>query len=149
MMVVAAAGPGMNFLLAWIGAVGLHVTPLMASVPQAQGLVLTFLFYFMLANIVLGIFNLLPIPPLDGGRIAVGLLPEAAARVWARTERAGLLIVLLAVFLLPTVLRQFGIAYDPVRSLLGSVTEPVFRVLLTLAGRPAAGMALLGDGQDI
>jgi Zn-dependent protease len=149
MMVVAAAGPGMNFLLAWIGAVALHLAPLMSSMQGAQALLLTFLFYFMLANIVLGIFNLLPIPPLDGGRIAVGLLPEAAARVWARTERAGLLIVLLAVFLLPTVLRQFGIAYDPVRSLLGSVTEPVFRVLLTLAGRPAAGMALLGDGQDI
>jgi Zn-dependent protease len=148
-MVVAAAGPGMNFLLAWIGAVGLHAAPLMAAAPQAQGFLLTFLFYFMLSNIVLGVFNLLPIPPLDGGRIVVGLLPEPAARVWARTERAGLLVVLLAVFLLPAALREFGIAFDPVRALLGSVTEPVFRLLITLAGRPEAGVALLSYGQDV
>jgi Zn-dependent protease len=148
MMVVAAAGPGMNFLLAWIGAVALHVAPLLSAMPEQQGFLLTFLFYFMLANIVLGVFNLLPVPPLDGGRIVVGLLPEGAARVWARLERAGLLIVLLLVFLLPSVLRQFGVAYDPVRALLGAVTEPVFRVVMTLAGRPEAGMALLGYGQD-
>ena len=46
--------------------------------------------YFMLANIVLGLFNLLPIPPLDGGRIAVGVLPLQLAQVWARLERAGI-----------------------------------------------------------
>ena len=45
-----------------------------------------FLIYFMLSNIVLGLFNLLPIPPLDGGRIAVGLLPLGLARIWARLE---------------------------------------------------------------
>lgn len=149
MMVVAAAGPGMNFLLAWMGAVALHAVPLLDSAPREQGWALTFLFYFMLANIVLGVFNLLPVPPLDGGRIVVGLLPEPAARAWARLERAGLLIVLLLVFLLPTVLRQFGIFYDPVRALLGSVSGPLLRVLLTLAGRPAAGMAILGDAQDL
>jgi Zn-dependent protease len=149
MMVVAAAGPAMNFLLAWIGAVALHVAPLLAAVPGVQAALLTLLFCFILVNVVLGVFNLLPVPPLDGGRIVVGLLPEAAARAWARLERAGLLIVLLAVFLLPTLLRQFGIAYDPVRALLGAVSEPLFRTLLTLAGRPAAGMALLDDGTDI
>jgi Zn-dependent protease len=147
-MVVAAAGPGMNFLLAWIGAVALHVVPWLSGAPREQEWALTFLFYFLLANIVLGIFNLLPIPPLDGGRIVVGLLPEAAARVWARTERAGLLIVLLLVFLLPSLLHQFGITFDPVRQALGAVTGPIFRLLLTLAGRPEAGMVLMGDGQQ-
>jgi Zn-dependent protease len=149
MMVVAAAGPAMNFFLAWLAAVALHVAPFLAFAPRTQGWALTFLFYFILANIVLGAFNLLPVPPLDGGRIVVGLLPERAARAWARLERAGLLIVLAALFLLPSALRQFGIAYDPVRALLGSVSEPLFRLLLTLAGRPEAGMLLLDNGQDI
>ena len=74
-----------------------------------QAIVQQFLIYFMLSNIVLGLFNLLPIPPLDGGRIAVGLLPLRLARIWARLERAGILIVLLVVFILP---RLIGI--DPV-----------------------------------
>ncbi len=60
-----------------------------------------FLFYFMLTNLVLGLFNLLPIPPLDGGRIVVGLLPLELARTWARLERVGIVLVILLVFLLP------------------------------------------------
>ena len=66
----------------------------------------------MLTNLVLGLFNLLPIPPLDGGRIAVGLLPLELARAWARLERVGIVLVLGGVrcFLLP----QSGIpSFDP------------------------------------
>ena len=59
-----------------------------ASIAQ-HPIVGTFLFYFMLTNLVLGLFNLLPIPPLDGGRIAVGLLPLDLARRWAQLERDG------------------------------------------------------------
>ena len=69
MMVVAAAGPAMNFFLAWIGALALYLVPLLAGDPRSTGMAVDFLFYFMLANIVLGTFNLLPIPPLDGGYI--------------------------------------------------------------------------------
>ncbi len=112
MMVVAAAGPAMNFLLGWLGALGLYAVPFLGA--QGQEFLATLLFHFMLANLALGLFNLLPIPPLDGGRIAVGLLPEAAARVWARLERAGLLIVILLVWLLPAASRQFGGTFNPV-----------------------------------
>ncbi len=143
MMVVAAAGPGMNFLLAWIGAVLLWVVPWLGDGGQAAAL--RFLFYFILANIVLGAFNLIPVPPLDGGRIAVGLLPLPLARLWARLERAGLLVVLLLVFLLPAVARQAGYQFDPIRALLAAVADPLFRVILALAGHPAAGLALLGN----
>ncbi len=146
MMVVAAAGPAMNFLLAWIGAVGLHVVPWFGDGSEIGAAVLRFLFYFMLANIVLGTFNLIPLPPMDGGRIAVGLLPLPLARIWARTERMGLVIVLLVVFLLPAVARQMGYHFDPLRALLGAVADPMFRLILALAGHPAAGLALLGDG---
>ncbi len=143
MMVVAAAGPAMNFLLAWIGAVLLYLVPFLGGGAAAA---LRFLFYFMLVNIVLGVFNLIPLPPLDGGRIAVGLLPLPLARAWARLERAGLLIVLLLVFLVPALARQAGYHFDPVRALLGGVADPAFRLVLMLAGHPAAGALLLGNG---
>ena len=143
MMVVAAAGPAMNFLLAWIGAVLLHGVPWLGEGVQAAAL--QFLFYSMLANIVLGAFNLIPLPPLDGGRIAVGLLPLPLARVWARLERVGIVLVLLLLFLVPAVAREAGYAFDPVRALLGAILGPAFRLVLLLAGHPAAGAALLGD----
>jgi Zn-dependent protease len=143
MMAVAAAGPAMNFMLAWGGALALYATPLLPAQPRL--LAVLFLFYFMLTNLALGLFNLLPIPPLDGGRIAVGLLPERMARVWARTERAGIIIVLLAIFLLPEVLRQFGIHFDPIRNGLGRAIEHAVGWVLYLAGSPPDAQLFLGD----
>ncbi len=143
MMVVAAAGPAMNFFLAWLGALALHGVPLLGA--QGQVMALTLLAYFLLANVALGLFNLLPIPPLDGGRIAVGLLPAPLARVWARLERAGLLIVILLIWLVPAAARDFGFQFDPVRLLLVDVAQPVLRLLMRLAGDPAYGLALLGE----
>ena len=135
MMLVAAAGPAMNFLLAWFGALALRGLgfPDPESVTVAQALI-----YFILTNLVLGLFNLLPIPPLDGGRIAVGLLPKALALRWARLERAGILIVLGVVFLLPALLRQFGTEFDPVNAALNGVVFRAMRLTLHLAGVPDA-----------
>jgi Zn-dependent protease len=144
MMVVAAAGPAMNFFLAWVGALGFYLTPLLNG--YGRGRAQDFLFYFILFNLVLGLFNLVPIPPLDGGRILVGVLPEAAARVWARLERAGLVIVLLVVFLLPALLRNSGIHFDPFGDLIGNVAFSAFRLLIRLAGNPADGLHMLGEG---
>ena len=148
MMLVAAAGPAMNFFLAWVGALALWLVPLLAHSPRAVDHALSFVFYFILANIVLGTFNLMPIPPMDGGRIVVGLLPLPLARVWARIERAGILVVLLAIFLLPSALREVGIHFDPVRALLGAVGEPLLRLVLRLAGNPEAGLAILDGATD-
>lgn len=88
---VAAAGPGANLLMAlgWaillkllvLGAVNVEFLALMA---QAG----------ILCNLGLAVLNLLPVPPLDGGRIVASLLPLRAAIVWYRLERFGLLIVL-------------------------------------------------------
>ena len=132
MAVVATAGPLMNFFLAWLAALVIPTTDFPTGI---QVIVQQFLIYFMLSNIVLGLFNLLPIPPLDGGRIAVGLLPLQLARIWARLERAGILIVLLVVFILPRL-----IGFDPVGEALGHVLPWAFRTMFWLAGRNVDGM---------
>jgi Zn-dependent protease len=132
MMVVAAAGPAMNFFLAWLGAVALHLSGY--QIEGQIGLATEFLFDFILVNLVLGLFNLLPIPPLDGGRIVVGLLPARLAQGWARMERFGIVLVLLLVFLLPHMLADFGIAFDPFSALLNTVVPWALRIVLLLAG---------------
>lgn len=128
---VAAAGPAANFVLAWLAALSMHgleyLPDEMADVLQAG------LQTFILANLVLGLFNLLPIPPLDGGRIAVGLLPLPMAMAWARLERAGIFIVLLLVFLLPRLLAEFGIRFDPVGAALNTLLPRAFRLVYWLA----------------
>jgi len=137
MMIVAAAGPAMNFFLAWLAGLAFHGADYLP--PTAGDMASEFLLYFIMTNLVLGIFNLLPIPPLDGGRIVVGLLPEQAARSWARLERAGIVIVLLVVFLLPQALREFGIAFDPMGALLGSVLPRAIHLVLWLSGNDLNG----------
>jgi Zn-dependent protease len=133
MMVVAAAGPAMNFFLAWLAALAAHGLDYLPAGPGAQ-IATEFILDFILVNLVLGLFNLLPIPPLDGGRIAVGLLPARLAQVWARLERVGIIIVLLLVFLLPSMLADFGIRFDPVHALLYNVVPRALQLVLWLAG---------------
>jgi Zn-dependent protease len=99
MILVALAGPGMNLLLAVIAAI------LFAGVVAAdpQGLVWVFivqnLVNFMVINVFLAIFNLIPLPPFDGGHVVEGLLPRRLAVHFAKLRRFGfpLLIVLLLV----------------------------------------------------
>jgi len=131
MALVATAGPLMNFFLAWLAAL---VMPVSEGHAVWEPVVQQFLIYFMLSNIVLGLFNLLPIPPLDGGRIAVGVLPLQIARVWARLERVGIIVVLLAVFILP---RLLGI--DPVGEALNHILPWAFRTIFWLAGQDIDG----------
>jgi Zn-dependent protease len=133
MAVVAAAGPAMNFCLAWLAALAMPQDGLDAAL-SSHPLLGSFLFYFILSNLVLGLFNLIPIPPLDGGRIAVGVLPRVLALQWARLERAGLLLIILAVFLLPSLLRPLGIQFDPVGEALNRVVPWAIDLVLRLAG---------------
>ncbi len=132
MMVVAAAGPAMNFFLAWLAALAAH--GLTALFGNGADIAAQFLFDFIVFNLVLGLFNLLPIPPLDGGRIVVGLLPAPLAQRWARLERVGIVIVLLVVFLLPRMLGDFGLRFDPVGALLNNVLPRALNLVLWLAG---------------
>jgi len=131
MMLVAAAGPAMNFFLAWLAGVLLHLVVLGDSPSlDSMGWAYRFLALSILANLVLGLFNLLPIPPLDGGRIVAGLLPRALALPYLRLERWGILIVLFAVFLLPRMVE----GVDPVGWALRRVVSTAFDLVLLLSG---------------
>ena len=129
MVLVAAAGPAMNILLAFAAALLLH--PLQG--PGGDNLLdwlESFLILSLIGNLVLAAFNLLPIPPLDGGRIAGGLLPPAIGIPYLRLERFGLFIVLGLIFLLPMAVPGF----DPLRALVSSVAFPAARLILNLTG---------------
>ncbi|WP_207538512.1 site-2 protease family protein [Sabulicella rubraurantiaca] len=125
MMWVAAAGPATNFLLAFISALLVHV----AGFADSEWL-FRFLGLSILANLVLGLFNLFPIPPLDGGRILVGLLPMRPALAVARLERHGLFIVIGVLFLLPMALPWF----QPMDWFVRELVRPAFDFVLRAAG---------------
>lgn len=132
MALVAAAGPAMNVFLAWCAAMLAHPLESASGVlpPDLVALGVRFIVLSILANLLLGLFNLLPIPPLDGGRILVGLLPAPLALGLARLERAGLLIVLLLIFVLP----RLSPSLDILGWLVDLVSGPGFNLILRLAG---------------
>ncbi|TCZ66909.1 site-2 protease family protein [Roseicella aquatilis] len=132
MALVAIAGPAMNFLLAWVAGLLVHPVETWGTLlsPESLGIAYRFLALFILANLVLGLFNLLPIPPLDGGRIVAGILPPSLALPYMRLERWGILIVLFGVFLLPRLTEDF----DPVGWALRNVVAGAFDLVLLLSG---------------
>ena len=99
MVFVAAAGPGMNLILAIVSALLIHVA--FAAPQPSQQWFVDMLVQSMRFNVLIGLFNMIPLPPMDGGRVAVGLLPLPAARALARLENYGMFILLGAVVLLP------------------------------------------------
>jgi Zn-dependent protease len=125
-ILVAAAGPGMNLLLAAIAALGFHIVGYV-PVPGAQWLAAN-LKNALLLNVILAIFNLLPIPPLDGGRILLGVLPGILARPLSRAEPYGLLILIGLLFILPM------LGLDPISRLLMTSTNAVVGFILRLTG---------------
>jgi Zn-dependent protease len=105
MIWVALAGPVSNFILALIAALLLRSLALLDPVAAAYPLVGTLmnplelmLAFSLYINILLGVFNLIPLPPLDGGRVLVGVLPERQAKLVSRLEPFGFLLVVVLVF---------------------------------------------------
>jgi Zn-dependent protease len=83
---------------------------------------------------VLAVFNMTPIPPLDGGRVAVGLLPAALAAPLARLEPYGMLILIGFLIILPLAGSQFGLNLDVISAILRTSTGYVIRLILILTG---------------
>ena len=107
MMLVAAAGPSANMVIAFISAILLHVAPYFPG--QIAVWAEATLWNSILLNIVLAVFNMIPLPPLDGGKVAVGMLPREQAMKLESLERFGFLIVLGVFFLLPSLTEKVGV----------------------------------------
>ena len=132
MVLVAAAGPAMNIGLAIVAALSLHLVVYL-PVTVAQWVALN-LKNALIINVILAVFNLFPLPPLDGGRIAVGLLPNILAKQLARLEPYGMIILIGLLILLPLLGSQLGVDLGFVSHLIASSTDAVLRAILRLTG---------------
>ncbi len=131
MMIVALAGPGMNLLLAVLAALALA---LLRAFAPAEGLAFALLYLnllnFIAINIFLAIFNLLPLPPFDGGHVVEGLLPRPLALRYARLGRFGFPLLILLLVALPYLWPQADIVRH--------VVVPPVKALMRLLGVPGA-----------
>ena len=132
MVLVAAAGPGSNILLAVISALLIHGLVLLDD--DIERWIMHNLVNSVWINLLLAVFNMLPLPPLDGGRIAVGLLPPELARRLVRIERAGMIIILTALFILPWISGKIGFDLNIFRWLIGEPTAYLMGLVLSLTG---------------
>lgn len=132
MILVAAAGPAINIGLALASAIALHLVQFLPE--DGREWVLRNLINSININLLLAVFNMLPLPPLDGGRVAVGMLPYTLAVQLAKLERFGLFILIGLIFILPFAGRELGYDLNIFRWIVGVPMEFLRGILLKAVG---------------
>ena len=132
MIWVAAAGPGINLVMAYLAAVLMYAAVLAPDVARLW--LLQNLENALVLNVLLAVFNLLPLPPLDGSRVVLGLLPPRLAVRYAKLERYGMAIIIGLLIVLPFVSAQMGMRLDVLPWILLAPVEFVIGAILSLAG---------------
>jgi len=138
MALVALAGPGINLVMATIAAAGIGVwVGSTGSLPQAGagGFVAANLINFLLINVFLAIFNLLPVPPFDGGHVVEAILPRPLAAHYSRFSRFGFPVMLFLLVILPMIAPRA----DVVARVVGPIADHVVASLLALFMRVPSG----------
>ena len=125
MVLVALAGPGMNLLLALIGAAILSATIALSGGAEdgAARMIAANAVNFILINLFLGVFNLLPVPPFDGGHVVQGLLPPPLARRFGAIGRYALLVLIILLLVLPMI--------SPRLNVVARIVSPIVNGLAT------------------
>jgi Zn-dependent protease len=132
MVRVAAAGPAMNVVLAFISV--LLISTLGSLEGETAALTGNLLLRSVELNMLLAVFNMLPIPPLDGGKVLAALLPGPGMRSYLHLERYGMVLLLLLLFVLPMLSARSGLNLDIFGYLVERPADFLSRSLLRLVG---------------
>ncbi|HRW28869.1 MAG TPA: site-2 protease family protein, partial [Emcibacteraceae bacterium] len=126
MVLVALAGPGANIFLLLIAALAMNfIGAIPGVVNEWVGLNLS---YMIFINAILAVFNMLPLPPLDGGRVAVGILPDFLSRPLSRLEPYGMLILIMLIFIIPVGAGYLGFNFNLFQQLISPPVEYIVSI---------------------
>lgn len=131
MALIAAAGPGMNVALAFVSFVTLRWI-VNSGEFSANPWWLSTLWNSVYFNLVLAVFNMMPILPLDGGRIVAGLLPENLALSFAKLERFGFGLLLVFLIVFPLIGQKAGIDLNFLSSLIRHAVQAILGVFIMM-----------------